>query len=137
MYFPEMVTYNYRLPFYLNDVQCVGWIDSAHDFDKGEDQRSLVERLERLVRIPSSTFGVHVNIVRGIHPCNFCRKDIGLANSNGVATMLGMSEIWIPSRTNYLGAPSLILHYISEHGYRPPDSFAQSVFALDIEKVFL
>ncbi|MCS7874518.1 hypothetical protein N0021_15730, partial [Pseudomonas aeruginosa] len=48
---------------------------------------------------------------------------------------LGFSEIWIPGveKGAYFASPSLILHYIEEHDYCPPQMYSEAVMAVDLE----
>ena len=45
----------------------------------------------------------------------------------GIKMGLGATNIWVPAGDRIFVAPSLILHYIDAHGYRPPDAFIDAV----------
>lgn len=134
MYFADLAFYSYRLPFSFDSVQCVGWLDSLHEYTQGDVSPSFVERLKAIVLRRTSTFDSHVNVVRGIHPCNFCGKDISVVDGDGRREMLGMSELWLPFQARYFAAPSLVCHYVAEHHYCPPDSFIQAVLELPLDE---
>ncbi|WP_146209646.1 hypothetical protein [Vitiosangium sp. GDMCC 1.1324] len=42
--------------------------------------------------------------------------------------------MWIPSAHHLFIAPELIVHYITAHGYRPPDTFIEAVLACPPQK---
>lgn len=136
MFIEDLSVYQYRLPFSLEGVRCVGWLDSEHQFTIGLVPDRLTDKLESIASLRSSTFDVHVNVVRGIHPCNLCGTEIELV-SGGQRTPLGMSEIWLPSHPGWLAAPSLVIHYIAAHGYLPPSDFVRAVLALSTGDHFL
>ena len=50
---------------------------------------------------------------------------------------MGHSEIWIPNspRKIYYACPSLVIHYIEKHDYRPPDAFIDAVMSLDLDSL--
>jgi hypothetical protein len=140
MYSEDLSPLNYQLefhPFSIDDVLAVGWLDSAHDYNTGLAPRGLVDHLLTLSGHSTSTFDIHANIMRGIHPCNFCGEDIVERSDGKKQWFLGHSELWFPSATKYFAAPSLIIHYIADHQYLPPDVFVQAVFALNINDSFL
>jgi hypothetical protein len=105
----------------------VGWIDMDAPFPMGSVPAQAIAKVESA--IPS-----RFNAMRGIHGCPFCadrERDI-YANIDGKSTLLGMSEIWIPSQlseTVYI-APSLLLHYIEAHQYLPPREVVDALLAL-------
>jgi hypothetical protein len=136
VFIEDLSAYQYRLPFPLEGVRCVGWLDTEHKHETGRPPDWLTEKLELIVLRRSSTFDAHVNVVRGIHPCNFCGRDVELT-SGGQRTPLGMSETWLPSDSGWLAAPSLLIHYITGHGYLPPPAFGRAVWALNTEGRFL
>jgi hypothetical protein len=136
VYFQDLSMYRYHLPFPLQDVRCVGWLDSEHPYERGLPPVDLAEKLEEIIQHRSDVFDVHVNVVRGIHPCNFCGKDIKLIASRR-ERLLGMSEIWVPDNSGWLASPSLIVHYITDHGYLPPPAFVHAVTVLSTRDQFL
>jgi hypothetical protein len=136
MHIHDLSAYQYRIPFHLQAVRCVGWLDAEHPYETGQLPVGFIGKLEEIIQHRSETFDPHVNVVRGIHPCNLCRRDIEVI-SGGRKTMLGMSEIWLPGDSGWLASPSLVIHYISEHGYFPPPVFLQVVGQLSIADRFL
>jgi hypothetical protein len=137
MYVTDLATYQYKIPFAFEGVRCVGWLDREHKYDRGETPSGFVRRLTQLVVHRTSTFDLHVNVVRGIHPCNICGEEVEVALKGYHKTQLGMSELWIPHLPGLLSAPSLIVHYVASHGYLPPACFVTAVLALRTESRFL
>ena len=134
MFIEDLTTYQYGIPFELAGVITVGWLDSAHLFNKGIVAADVIERLWHLIEIRTITFDLHANIVRGIHPCNICNREIYRPTPDGKRTMLGMSELWVPFLEKWFAAPTLIVHYIEEHEYRPPEIFIDAVMNVDTDK---
>src|SRR5262249_47735384 len=46
---------------------------------------------------------------------------------NGRRVQIGATNPWLPGSDNIYLAPSMILHYICRHRYRPPHSFCNAV----------
>ena len=41
---------------------------------------------------------------------------------------LGSSEVWIPGDNNFVYvSPDLIIHYMAEHCYQPPEAYLRAV----------
>jgi hypothetical protein len=89
-------------------VLAVGWLDAPHDFPRGaiadEDLAALVELADTAGRGALSH-------PAGWHNCSFC----------GGAT--GASEMYVLDGDQLFIAPVMIVHYVRDHGYRPPDRF--------------
>ncbi len=132
MYIADFEEYRFGIPFPLPNVRAIGWLDADHDYQKGASVGVFVERLWQLIETRNSQFDLHANVVRGIHPCNFCGEDICRMRSDGKRTMLGMSELWVPFQHRWFAAPTLIVHYVEQHEYQPPQDFVSAV--LDVDK---
>lgn len=137
MYFQDLSTYSYHLSFPLEGVRCVGWLDADHEYAIGHSPEWLAEQLRLFTQHRSQTFDVHVNVMRGIHPCNLCGERIQIITKDGRSQPLGMSEIWIPCNPGWFAAPSLVIHYIEEHRYMPPSTFMEAVQSLRTDRSFL
>jgi hypothetical protein len=61
-----------------------------------------------------------------------------VVDSAGKEHLLGMPELWIPSQKlpGWYVSPSLIMHYIEEHEYLPPDDFIDAVCSIDTSAAF-
>lgn len=107
----------------------VGWLDPCQQFAVGACPRDVRDRLVVLARD-----GRHV--MRGFHDCQFCSRDdsadhmlqVEDPTEPGSFVWLGNAEIWALGEdgTNY-AAPTLVIHYIDEHGYMPPVAFIEAV----------
>ncbi len=105
MYFPDLTPYQY-VPHVRPDENRVniGWLDADHPFSVSEPSLDFLRALLKLVQHP-------VRISRGLHSCPFC----GDAEGTGEIEVLGSAVIY--------AAPTLIIHYVDAHQYRPPDEF--------------
>lgn len=109
----------------------IGWLDDTHLFPTADPDPELIEKLARLCRR-------RVHLTRGSHICELCplptREEFLSDDFNDVTTPSGMSvsvgngEIHVvgPSDTAYL-APTMIVHYVASHKYRPPRDFVDGV----------
>jgi hypothetical protein len=54
------------------------------------------------------------------------------------ATYLGTAEIRVASDDGIcFAAPTLIYHYVAEHGYRPPEQFVEAVLKTAAQEKFV
>ncbi len=95
-----------------------GWLDPAHDFTRGDCPPHVVAALEDAARTP-------VDRTRGWQRCGLCPRDehgpTSYTTTAGDQLSLGDASLEVPARgrTRWV-APTLVLHYIHAHGYRPP-----------------
>ena len=75
-----------------------------------------------------------INITRGCHVCEFCARPDDLIaidqHYEDVWEMFrcGNGEIHVKSVAGVIYcAPQLIVHYVSEHQYQPPQEFVEAV----------
>jgi hypothetical protein len=131
MYYKDLTSYEYYLPFKLINVLNVGWLDKDFDFKKGKLPRKLVEKLYEIL-MKEGVVESRVNQIRGVHPCNLCET------REFHSPFIGSCELWIPSQDAqiYFSSPSLVIHYIQEHNYCPPKGFVESVLQLDLARKF-
>ncbi|MBV2154883.1 hypothetical protein [Kitasatospora sp. SUK 42] len=105
----------------------IGWLDRHFDFPTGEPLPELAEALRWLVSTRA------VNRTRGCHPCYFCKTaDVEIPNAAipGKTVYLGMAEIRVGAAEGVAyAAPTLISHYVEEHGYLPPLAFQEAAVA--------
>ena len=133
MYFPDLTPYAYGLEL-EPDVLNIGWLSATHPFTTGPLDDRLTDALRQLARSP-------VTLYRGYHRCEFCARPPAFVGPKGMPTVetppeiLGNGEIRItgPDGTRY-AAPVLILHYVTAHGYRPPQSFIEAAIAAAPQK---
>jgi hypothetical protein len=105
----------------------VGWLGAAEPIPVGV----IPERAsDELLHIASE--GVAENMMRGVQDCEFCEIQSPLRmptpfNERGFAS-LGMGEfhvVGVDGRT--FAAPTLVLHYINDHQYLPPQEFVDAL----------
>ncbi|MDE7225082.1 MAG: hypothetical protein K2O34_15055 [Acetatifactor sp.] len=120
MYYKDLTQYEYIVKeTSLN----IGWLKKGHLFSKGDVPEEFVEQLWKYLRYP-------VQVCRGFHECDFCKMNRGvpIVEFKGEKRKVGYYEMRIWGKDgNVYAAPSLIVHYILEHGYRPPREFIDAV----------
>ena len=114
MYFPDLSKYSYLFKD-ANRVN-IGWLSNQHPFSVGSVDTMTLMRLEEYLI---------VNKCRGFHVCEFCGEEKG----NGEIEIKG-------SNGDIFVSPSMIIHYIKEHGYRPPDVFIKAVNGVPYKPFF-
>ncbi|WP_375771213.1 hypothetical protein NR798_10020 [Archangium gephyra] len=95
-------------------LRAVGWLDIEHPYTRGTVEPAFLEALQRHVKTAWAPL-----VMAGPHFCQFCAE-----KPRG-----GAGNVWIPSEHHLFIAPELIVHYIADHGYRPPDAFIEAVLA--------
>jgi hypothetical protein len=133
-YFPDLSRYKYGRGSHPGVVH-VGWLDNTHPFTPGTVEADLIQKLRLLAAKP-------VELYRGFHICELCAEPWlpkeTLASRHAVLGMNRPYGKWLASRKSNgeirvswagvtFAAPVLIVHYIEEHGYRPPVEFLKAV----------
>jgi hypothetical protein len=131
MFFVDGSVYSYGIPFELPMVRAIGWLDRDHEYSHGDVREEFVAKLWKIIETRTRSFDLHANVIRGIHPCDFCGEGIFRERRDGCRTMLGMSELWVPFGSGWLAAPTLIVHYVELHSYLPPNNFIEAVMNVD------
>jgi hypothetical protein len=111
-YFEDLTIYNYGQ---IDGSVNIGWLDDEHEFRKGEVNPIILRNLYAIkASMPSFM------TMRGEHRCELC--------GDGDVRHYGNGEIRViePDGTTY-ACPSMITHYIADHGYMPPDCFLDAV----------
>lgn len=135
---PDLTPYSHWLPRPMPNVAAVGWLgDDA--FPTGPVNGKITRRLIDLYcEPPTSSFDLKVNRIRGFHPCEICNETPTVTSSSGRTARLGMAELWIPnSFGGWYACPSMIIHYIQDHSYKPPSVFIEAVGGLNDQCVML
>jgi hypothetical protein len=94
-------------------LRAVGWLEQGHDYRKGTVPKKLLTKL-----IQHLAKGYQPVNYRGKHACDMCKNGFD-----------GFRNLLIPAGGLLFVAPELILHYMEQHGYRPPDMFIDAVMA--------
>jgi hypothetical protein len=99
----------------------VGWIGEETDFEPAETPPGLIADLEVLAADAQ-------RIQRGLHYC-WCDAESPLRSRSelGDEVVQGTGEIWVPDGDVCFASPTLIVHYVAEHRYRPPARFVEAV----------
>jgi hypothetical protein len=121
----------YRAELSGEILKMVGWLDGPQPFSQGTVSAEDIVLLEQLV--------LHTwkppFMAGGWHDCTVCPRKPGdgplYRQIDGNKTMLGAAEIYVPDGDIMYSAPNLILHYIEDHGYGPPEPFLVAVRRID------
>jgi hypothetical protein len=121
MYYPDLSTYEYPHGRRIPGVRNVGWLDTTHDFPRGQVSQEVLARLRWL------SSERRVAQTRGYHYCPFCP-------SSPIDPEHGSAEIWVPDNRadGFFAAPELLVHYVAEHSYAPPGVFIEAVESLEV-----
>lgn len=123
-YFEDLTPYSYSE--WPDPMVNVGWLGRGHDFATGAADSAVVSALIGLAVHPK-------NMMRGLHNCQFCdvESPISVSEPNSAKRVfLGSGEIHIQDESGQIfSAPTLIVHYITAHSYRPPTIFTSAVIA--------
>ncbi|WP_194893787.1 hypothetical protein [Catenulispora pinisilvae] len=134
-YFPDLSPYDY-LPDTVPagvEVLAVGWLDPGHDFPTAADDPDPVF-WRNLITLAADHFAA---ATRGVHGCRFGHLIEADYQYNAVygtrVLFLGHAEIRVVTPDGrWLSAPTLVVHYIRDHGYRPPAEFVEAVTAMRV-----
>jgi|WetSurMetagenome_2_1015567.scaffolds.fasta_scaffold177057_2 hypothetical protein len=139
MYFSDLTPYRLVRP-YDDNTLTIGWLQSDHEFAKGECSKEFLAQLFELCQRPCA-------LTRGHHTCDLCppvetreyhlkdgrriRTDQLVIQQDGIDLFLGNGEIHVPgvSGRSYR-APTLIYHYVLAHNYQPPLEFVEAVLRI-------
>ncbi len=97
--------------------KAVGWLSKTHAFSTGSIPSDIIEALRLFVKESWKPW-----ITAGHHHCEFCSPAGPWTLEN-----TGSSEIWLPAQGVIFVAPTLILHYVEAHHYKPPDELLHAL----------
>lgn len=121
MYYKDLTKYSYGQK---EDSYNIGWLDGRHSYTRGNVSEQFLDKLWTYFSYP-------VNIYRGFHQCELCKKqniEIPIIQYKSEKRKAGFYEIRVFDREgNTYAAPSLIFHYITCHHYMPPQKFIDAV----------
>lgn len=126
-YFDDLTPYTYGAADPDPTILNVGWLSNSHDFEKRAPNQDFVAALRKLVATP-------VNLYRGRHYCEFCPQPQFSRAATEVVSVIETDCAWGNGEIRVKGgedvtyvAPTLILHYVEEHDYAPPEVFVRAV----------
>ncbi|MGZ5544554.1 MAG: DUF7919 family protein [Limisphaerales bacterium] len=93
-------------------VRAIGWLSAVNPIPKGQVPSEFVDALRRHLTCPWQPV-----VAGGAHNCEICQLN----------QAQGRANVWIPTSEVVYVAPELILHYLVEHEYKPPDEFISAV----------
>ncbi len=97
-------------------VRAIGWLHPDHPYTKGEVSGEFLARLKEFVaRSGKSAEALYLPGACGFHTCEFCGKAWGVANFG------------VPCDGLLYVVPEMIVHYIEQHGYCPPEEFVTAL----------
>lgn len=102
----------------------IGWIEDDTNFNKGKVSEQFIKSLFEYVKFPiNPTRSIYKNLVLDGENVSF------VACYNGYNILLGTAEIRVIDNCNdtVYAAPNLILHYVMNHNYLPPENFINAV----------
>jgi len=108
----DLTPYVYLKKKELEDAVAVGWIEGDDLLRNSGKVPTEVIRLLKKYEIK--------NHCKGFHSCEYC-------SDWGTTRATGNGEIWVVKNDTLYIAPYLIIHYIEEHSYRPPEEFIDAV----------
>ena len=128
-YFADLASFTY-LGACSGDARAIAWLEADHDHVRGDVHPDVIAALERLFLNAWQPI-----TAAGWHDCSLCgRKETDgpiMREIVGKHEMMGASNLLVPAGNVIYAAPSLIIHYIEEHGYKPPDAFIEALSAID------
>ena len=111
-WFADLSPYTYSA-FALPGTVNVGWLEPGNPYPVGAVPAAFLARLAEMCE------GGRVNSARGPHLCGLCPPGAGWC---------GSSQLHVAGSDGVVyAAPILILHYVRDHGYRPPAEFVAAV----------
>jgi hypothetical protein len=124
-FFPDLSPYTYCVG--EQDVLNVGWLSSSMGFTRGPVPNAFAMRLELLLMKPC-------RMMRGLHCCEICIPPADILEIDPKYVFVwerarsGSGEVRVKSASGIVyAAPTLVLHYVTEHQYQPPHEFIEAV----------
>ncbi len=128
MYLPDLSPYKYKGHHEFKNTVSIGWLEWGPAQPEGDIPGIVVKKLAYILEHDQDT-----NRYRGYHGCGFCRVRQVFYQTQTARHLLGMSEIWIPGKDGKIFvSPSMIIHYITYHAYRPPRVYIEAVEEFDL-----
>jgi hypothetical protein len=132
MHLPDLSRIQYhRGPCDADEWACpllsVGWYEVPEELPRGEAPAALVTRLEEFLDAVRECYGTFH--FRGLHQCTLC--DPGNCYDEE-PPFLSNLNLWVPATECVYLMPGLALHYLTAHGYLPPQDFIAAVMVCPV-----
>jgi len=129
MSIPDLAPCRY---FFKDDVTAtkliaVGWLEGSHPYPQGAIGDEL---FERLVEVMALSFWIAPVQSLGGHRCSLCpdgEREQEKFSFRGRRFGMGAANLFLPGEAALFVAPSLVIHYVRDHFYRPPEAFCQAL----------
>ena len=115
-YYEDLSPYNYH--HHSKKELNVGWLEKDFPFEKGEVPAGFLDKLKLIAEHT-------VFHTRGFQLCGFCKEQI-VEGKIKCATSSNEIRVIGPDGSVY-ASPYMVVHYIEDHGYLPPQQFIDAV----------
>ncbi len=105
-------------------IRAIGGLNPEHSYTRGDVPSEFVDRLKAFVEHQHLSITFPWLIYCGLHECEFCEGAMGSANCA------------VPFEAKLYVFPAMIVHYIEEHSYHPPDEFITAVMHAPLPEKF-
>lgn len=121
-FYEDLSTYEYTEAD--GPMKNIGWLAPPHPFTTGDSPGWLLPGLLLLAEDLEC-------VMRGVHDCEYCEVESPVRfrfGPSGKVISVGTGEIRVDGRDGKkYAAPSLVVHYVAAHRYRPPQEFIDAV----------
>ncbi len=130
-YFKDLTSFTYCKE--EDDALNIGFLSGSHKFVRGPIPREI---LHTLIELTKTLYIQH----RGCYVCDICEPTTEVKSNSEYlsaweSTRHGSALFRVVSKSGqaYI-APTLIVHYITEHQYRPPDEYLEAVVGMTVKE---
>jgi hypothetical protein len=141
-HYVDFSPYEYYMTCAIPEVSNVGWLDKKHQFPTGTVEPGLLQKLKELIfKSYEGSCNILVNELWGSDECPICGQAKIKIFVGDDYFDLGSAELWIPNsearnREHYFATSGLIIHYITDYHYQPPQEFIDAVLKLNSDSDF-
>lgn len=99
-------------------IRAIGWLSNRHSFPTGDSSEDFVKMLRVIcARWGDGGRALGWPCACGLHTCELCGKFHASGN------------VGVPTDSVLFVAPEMVLHYVEQHRYRPPQEFVDAVLS--------
>lgn len=128
-YYKDLSVYTYHEKWMGDKILNIGWLEKNREFNVEKDKTLSLKIVEKLWE----QWNKREVKTRGFHVCDLCEHQefpLTLQDPNGNVCSVGSAEFRILGKGGVVyAAPDMILHYILEHDYRPPNEFVDCILS--------